>query len=133
VIAVDSSVAVAGLVSWHESHDAARTVLAERPSLPGHAAVETYSVLTRMPGGQRVEPALAERAIDSAFPDRWLTLDADQTRRALAELGRLGIGGGAVYDALIAIVARTHDAVLISLDRRAAPTYTALGVEHRLI
>lgn len=130
---MDSSVAIAGLSSWHESHDIARAVLANQPLLPAHAAVETFSVLTRMPAGQRVTPLLAHQAIAGAFLEPWLSLHADSTRDALGELGRLGITGGAVYDALIAITARTHDAVLVSLDRRAAPTYAALGAEHRLI
>jgi predicted nucleic acid-binding protein len=40
-----------------------------------------------------------------------------------------GIRGGALYDALIAATARHHDHTLITADRRAAPVYTALGVE----
>lgn len=40
-----------------------------------------------------------------------------------------GIGGGAIYDALIAESARLAGATLVSADRRAAATYAAVGVE----
>jgi toxin FitB len=89
--------------------------------------------MTRMPAGQRVEAYLAHQVIAATFPDPWLTLDAGAARNALAELGRRAITGGSVYDALIAICARAHGAALVSLDRRALPTYVAVGVEHRLI
>lgn len=35
--------------------------------------------------------------------------------------------GGPVYDALIAFTAAEHQATLVSLDRRAAATYEAVG------
>ena len=41
-----------GIVAWWEGREVA---------LCGHAAVETYSVLTRLPGDLRVEPADAAR------------------------------------------------------------------------
>ena len=107
--------------------------MAQRPLLPSHAALETFSVMTRMPAGQRVEASLAHQAIAATFPDPWLTLDAAAARNALAEFGRRVITGGSVYDALIAICARSHGAALVSLDRRAVPTYAVLGVEHHLI
>lgn len=47
--AVDSSVVIAAFASWHESHESARRALAARPRAIAHAAVETYSVLTRLP------------------------------------------------------------------------------------
>ena len=48
--ACDTSVAVAALDPAHEAHPACRRALVDlRPVLAGHAAFETYSVLTRMP------------------------------------------------------------------------------------
>ncbi len=38
------------------------------------------------------------------------------------------IDGGSVYDGLVAATARAHGATLTSADRRARPTYSALGV-----
>jgi predicted nucleic acid-binding protein len=45
------------------------------------------------------------------------------------EIARLGISGGAVYDALVAAAARQHRLPLVSADTRARPVYEALGVE----
>jgi predicted nucleic acid-binding protein len=44
-------------------------------------------------------------------------------------LSRLGIAGGAVYDALVALAAQEHGAALATRDARARGTYDAVGVE----
>ena len=49
VKAVDSSVVIAAFASWHEHHAIARKAMTARPRLIAHAAVESYSVLTRLP------------------------------------------------------------------------------------
>lgn len=49
MIAADTSVVVAAFASWHEGHESALVALARRPRLPGHVALESYSVLTRLP------------------------------------------------------------------------------------
>ena len=46
---------------------------------------------------------------------------------------RLGVLGGAVYDGLVALSAAAHGATLLTLDRRALPTYRRCGVPHRLL
>lgn len=47
---VDNSLAVALVVSDHDHHEAVAEALADRRlGLSGHAAFETYSVLTRLP------------------------------------------------------------------------------------
>lgn len=43
-------------------------------------------------------------------------------------LGRLGIAGGAVYDALVALAAAEHGADLATRDNRARATYETVGV-----
>lgn len=43
-------------------------------------------------------------------------------------LSRLGIAGGAVYDALVALAAKEHGAALATRDARARGTYDAVGV-----
>lgn len=43
------------------------------------------------------------------------------------------IGGGAVYDALVAATAKATGAVLLSLDRRAERTYRMIGVDFEMI
>ena len=56
--AVDTSVAVAALDAAHGAHAACRSVVQmRRPCLSGHAAFETFSVLTRRPGQLAVAPA----------------------------------------------------------------------------
>ncbi len=47
---------MAALSAWHESHDAAAEALEAVRVLPAHAMLETYSVLTRLPGGLAVPP-----------------------------------------------------------------------------
>ena len=42
---------------------------------------------------------------------------------------RLGIAGGTVYDALVALAAKEHGAALATRDARARGTYDAVGVE----
>jgi predicted nucleic acid-binding protein len=49
------------------------------------------------------------------------------------ELARLGISGGAVYDALVGAAVRHHRLPLVSTDTRARPVYEALGVEIELV
>jgi hypothetical protein len=41
--------------------------------------------------------------------------------------------GGAVYDLVVALSAARAGAVLLSLDRRAATTYGAAGVDYELL
>ena len=41
--------------------------------------------------------------------------------------------GGEVYDALIAMTAKSAGAVLLTRDRRAETTYRAIGVESRYL
>lgn len=134
MIAVDSSVAVAALLTAHASHDQARQlVVASRPRLVAHAAFEAYSVLTRLPLPDRLAPRAARALLDRAFPSNPFVLRAARLRRLLALLAELGIAGGAVYDGLVAGTAKDHGAELVTLDRRAQPTYSAVGVTFRLL
>lgn len=54
--AVDSSVVIAAFATWHEYHVIARKAMTARPRLIAHAAVESYSVLTRLPPPHRASP-----------------------------------------------------------------------------
>jgi hypothetical protein len=54
-------------------------------------------------------------------------------REMLESAARSGVLGGAVYDALVALTAREAGTTLVSLDRRAVPTYRAVGADHSLI
>jgi predicted nucleic acid-binding protein len=128
LLALDTSVAVPLLVQPHAAHAAVVRWWDRREVvLCGHAAVETYSVLTRLPGDLRLDPVDAARLLEERFRPP-LTLGADAARGLTSLLGRLGIAGGAVYDALVALAASEHGAVLATRDARAGDTYTKLGV-----
>lgn len=132
-VAVDTSVVIAGLLQDHAQHESARPILASHPMIPAHVALETYSVLTRLPVPGRIPPEAAARLIARAAAGRLRALSADEQEELLADLPRLGIAGGAVYDALVAATALKHRLTLHSLDRRATATYQAIGVSYRLI
>lgn len=131
--AVDTSVAVAALDATHAAHDdCRRTVQAHRPALAGHAAFETFSVLTRMPGALRVDPPTAAEILSRVFPETvWLS--AEQATALLKRLGPAGVSGGAVYDALVGEAARHSGRTLLTRDRRATSTYALLGVPFELV
>jgi predicted nucleic acid-binding protein len=130
---VDSSVAVAMMLAGHEGHAASMEARRGwRLGLAGHAWFETYSVLTRMPPGSRLPPDEAHALLVHDFPATRF-LDASALDELRGRLARLGISGGAVYDALVAETARVHGLPLLTRDRRAAPTYSKLGVDVRLI
>ncbi|MGK2950673.1 MAG: type II toxin-antitoxin system VapC family toxin [Acidimicrobiales bacterium] len=132
-ILVDTSVAVALVLEDHEHH---RSVVAaigvEQLGLSGHAAFETYSVLTRLPPPARRDPATIERLLAANFAgSRFLPERA--AKALLRQLAELGLAGGHVYDALVGAAARHHGLPLASRDRRAVETYRALSVDVRLL
>jgi predicted nucleic acid-binding protein len=130
---LDTSTAVAVLVADHEAHDRTMAALhGMRLGLSGHAWFETWSVLTRMPPPVRRSPADVQRLLEQNFQGAWF-IDAAATEALTAELARLRISGGAVYDALVGAAARHHDRPLLTSDRRALRTYDALGVRVRFI
>jgi predicted nucleic acid-binding protein len=128
-LAVDTSVAVPLLVRTHQHHRAVAAWWAGRElALSGHALAETYSVLTRLPGDLRLAPADAARLLGARFVAPFLLSSA--TAAALpAVLTGLGLAGGAVYDALVALAALEHGAELATRDARARGTYEAVGVK----
>jgi predicted nucleic acid-binding protein len=134
VIAVDTSVAVPALTSWHERHEVATRVLAGREAvLAAHAVLETYSVLTRLPDRRALHPADAEALIRARFPVPPLALPSRSYRRLLATLAEAGLGGGAVYDAVVGATAAHAGVPLVTLDRRALPVYRLVGAETQLL
>ena len=125
---LDTSAAIALVVEDHEDHVAAlQAVRGRRLGLAGHAWFETFSVLTRLPGGRRRSPADAIRILAHDFPAS-VFLGEDGAAGLGLDLARLGVSGGAVYDALVAAAARQHGRPLVSGDARARPVYEPLGV-----
>lgn len=133
MIAVDTSVVVAGLASWHEGHTPARAALARKPRLPAHVALEVYSVLTRLPPPHQVTPALVVAFLEDHFPDPVLPYPAARHLSLLKEASEKGITGGALYDALVADTANHAGATLLTRDRRATRVYEALGVAFQMV
>jgi predicted nucleic acid-binding protein len=128
-VAVDTSVAIPLLVRSHRNHAAVvRWWDGQQVALSGHALAETYSVLTRLPGDARLAPADAARLLTDRFAPP-LLLSGARARKLPDTLSRLGIAGGAVYDALVAMAAREHEVALATRDGRAKGTYDAVGVE----
>lgn len=133
VLLVDTSVAVALTLRDHEHHDTTFEALADRPlGLAGHAAFETFSVLTRLPPPSRRTPATVARLLAANFPHTKL-LGPEAAAHLLSDLQANGIAGGAVYDALVAATAAEHRLTLATRDRRALDTYRRLGVEAVLV
>ncbi len=130
---VDTSVAVAALDAGHAAHPICRTAVRERrPGLAGHAAFETYAVLTRMPGALSIDAPTAHDIISRVFPDVYW-LEGHASRSLLDRLGTVGVVGGSVYDALVGEAAKTNDAVLLTRDQRARRTYDLLGVNYEVL
>ena len=132
-VLVDTSVAVALVLADHDHHDATHEALGTRRlGLAGHAAFETFSVLTRMPAPARRTPASVARLLTAGFPHgRFLTPQASAD--LFGHLPVLGIAGGAVFDALVGATAREHGLTLVTRDRRALDTYRALDVSVELL
>jgi len=130
---LDTSVAVAFLVSDHIQHDLVFAALADRDlGLAGHAAFETFSVLTRLPAASRLSPATAAELLDANFPQMRF-LSAKGANRLLASFTKSSIAGGSVYDALVGAAAAEHGLTLATRDRRALATYRELEVDVELI
>ena len=130
---VDTSAAVALLVGGHDQHDATFEALADRRlGLAGHAAFETFSVLTRLPSPSRRTPVTVARLLAVNFPDsRFLSIEG--AAELLTSLADHGVAGGSIYDALVGAAAVEHGLTLVSRDRRALDTYRELGVQVEML
>ncbi len=130
LVALDSSVLVAGLSPWHEQFARARPVLAtlaattpadRRFVLPVPALVESYSVLTRLPAPLRVSPAKALSALHQVLHGRvqLVNLAAEETWEFLTLQRDSRVLGGRVYDALIlACAAKAGAGILLTFNVR---------------
>jgi predicted nucleic acid-binding protein len=103
-----------------------------RAGLSGHAAFETFSVLTRMPGPSRLDAPVAIEVLRIDFPLRcWLL--PEQSDILLERCGQIGIIGGSIYDALVGEAARVNQCTLLTRDRRAQRSYELLGVTYEFL
>jgi predicted nucleic acid-binding protein len=130
---LDTSIAVALCVTGHEGRNASRlAVQGRRVGLAGHAAFETFSVLTRLPAPARRTSAAVGRLLAGNFAHTRFLSD-DRAAALLARLPGIGVSGGSVYDALVGATAVEHGVPLVTRDRRALGTYRALDVDVVLV
>lgn len=131
--ACDTSVAVVALDTTHDHHAwCLELIRRRRPALAGHAAIETFSVLTRLPAPTRLSAESARRVIVHNLP----TSCPSPPESPLEVLGRfadVGVVGGSVYDGLVAIAADNAGRILLTRDERAERTYRRLKVEYELV
>ncbi|HUY86937.1 MAG TPA: type II toxin-antitoxin system VapC family toxin [Acidimicrobiales bacterium] len=132
-VLVDTSVAIPHVVGDHEHHQEVRNLLRGRVAgLAGHAAFESFSVLTRLPPPLRLTPSSARMVLMDNFPgSRFLSSSASNL--LFEQLAELRIAGGSIYDALIGACALEFGLPLITRDLRALPTYRSLNVEIEFI
>lgn len=131
--ALDSSVVVPALTRWHQAHDEAR-LAAAGGSLPARALIESYAVLTRLPGPHRLSPEVTAQLLGAWFPgDRVLDPGPGFAAALAARLAAAGISGGASYDALVGLTAAEHGMELTTRDRRAEVTYKRLGIRYAFV
>jgi len=131
--AIDTSVVIAGFATWHDGHDASLAVLDRRPRVPAHVLIESYSVLTRFPPPHRTPPATAMSFLRRRFVDPPLALQPGDHVRLVELVGRRGLAGGWIYDALIAWTAKLAGATLLTRDSRAIRVYETIAVPFDLV
>src|SRR3954454_17919505 len=126
-IFLDTSVLLAGLIELGPQSTPAHLLLhgvAERRIAPActawHCCLEFFSVATCMPVEFRLAPADATRLVEEEICGRMSVHDRPHTERLplLRAAATDGIGGGRIYDAHIAEVARGAAATVIVTDNR---------------
>jgi len=110
---LDTSCLVAAACAWHTRHDSTRKEIERRQAagetvvLAAHSLAETFSVLTRLPEPHRLRPEDALELIEANWGEtRLVSLVGSDYRSTLRRCRDVGLGGSAVYDALIAACAR---------------------------
>lgn len=131
--AADTSLVIAAFASWHESHEGARRALDGGLRLVDHCALETYSVLTRLPPPHRVSGELVRDFLAARFNQPYLRLGEQAYRDFILGLTDHGISGGAAYDALVAATAAANGVELLTCDKRAVLVYERYGLQVKLL
>lgn len=131
--AADTSLVIAAFASWHARHEAARRALDSGLHLVDHCALETYSVLTRLPSPHRISGEVVRDFLAARFRERLLRLSEAAFREFILGLADHGVSGGATYDALVAATAAGCGAELVTCDQRAMKVYERYGVRTQLL
>ena len=138
VYALDTSLIIAALLSWHERHDEALSCLQEAMEgsiavvIPLHALVEAYSVMTRLPSPHRLSSKDAWALLSGTFKSAKLAkLETKRVWSWLESLAVNAITGGQAYDAMIYESARSSGAThLLTLNPK---HFEQLGDELQLV
>jgi predicted nucleic acid-binding protein len=131
--AADTSTVVAAFASWHALHEAARRELDRGLDLIEHCALETYSVLTRLPPPHRVRGDVVRDFLAARFQRPFRRLASQDYRDFILALPERGVLGGGAYDALVAATAAACGVGLVTCDRRALSVYERYGVRTHLL
>jgi predicted nucleic acid-binding protein len=105
---LDTNVLLAGSLGEHSQHALAQPVMESIQTgktngyTSGHAILETYSILTRMPTLPRIPAAQSLALVQENILKHFtvIALTASEYSSLVTRLGREVIGGGQVYDAL---------------------------------
>ncbi len=124
VFALDTSVIVASLLTWHEHHvPSLRTLEAAMDGgplvIPVAALVESYAVITRLPAPHRLSPDDTHALLQSNFAAsaRVDSLTGDECWAMLASLAAQSVAGGRTYDAqVLAAAIKSGASVLLTLN-----------------
>ena len=136
---LDTSCLIPLVAEWHKHHDQttrdyqARLARGERPVIAIHALLESYSVLTRLPPPVCVPANLAEQILTEYFADVEIAGVSPETAwLAIRSLAALDLGGGRIYDALIAAtVLRAEAAVFVTWNVKHFLSFAPAGLEIR--
>lgn len=116
-LAIDTSIVVAALLEWHESHEPAFVSLSTALDdaevvVPASVLFEAYSVMTRLPHPHRLSPRDATTILAESLQGttRVVGLRSDRVWGVLHALSAEGIAGGAAYDARVLAEARAGGA-----------------------
>ena len=124
---VDTSVLVAGLIDFGPQSAPSQSVLhavaektISRASTAWHCCLEFYSVSTRLPAEYRLTPSDAVKLLEEEVFGRLSVQDLPSGDRAalLRSAAHDATGGGRIYDAHIAEVARACGSDVIVTDNR---------------
>ncbi len=112
-VALDTNCLVAVALAHHEHRAETVAALEQLEAdgaaivMLGHALLEAYAVLTRLPGAERVSPVLAHQALAESWSDRPVkTVPNDEIWRLVGAAAEADLSGGRVYDALMAEAAK---------------------------
>jgi predicted nucleic acid-binding protein len=111
MIFLDTSVWVAAFSQNHPHSAASRPLLQtlspDSSACAMHSLAEVYSALTRLPGNSRAHPREAMEYIASMTRHTTvIVVETNDYLETIDAIGRRGIGGAVVYDALLLACAR---------------------------